>query len=188
MTERAAACGDTRKLYHMLKSISRRPAGEGEVLLERDGSVIPDQARKLCRWEEHFKELLNHAAPPNTAFSPLPTSASETYPCDVDPPTLEEVCTAIRQLCNNRAPGEDGIPAEVYKTCLDSLGPWLHRVITKVWLCEAVPNNWSEPVLLPLFKKGDKRICSNYTGISCEGFWCHPPQKIPIREGPAHWP
>ncbi len=41
---------------------------------------------------------------------------------------------------------EDGIPAEVYKRCLESLGPWLHRVITKVWLCEAVPNKWSEAV------------------------------------------
>ncbi len=48
-TERAAACGDTKKLYQMLKSVSRRPAGVGEVLLERDGSVIPDQARKLRR-------------------------------------------------------------------------------------------------------------------------------------------
>ncbi len=65
--ERAAACGDTRKLYQMLKSVSRRPAGMGEVLLERDGSVIPDQAKKLCRREEYFKELLNHAAPPNAA-------------------------------------------------------------------------------------------------------------------------
>ncbi len=42
---------------------------------ERHGSVIPDQARKLCLWNEHFKERLNHAAPPNTAFSPLPTAA-----------------------------------------------------------------------------------------------------------------
>ncbi len=79
----------------------------------------------------------------------------ETYPCDVDPPTMEEVCTAIRQLRNNRAPGEDGIPAVVYKTCVNPVGPWLHRVITKVYFCEAVPNNWSEAVLLPLFKKGD---------------------------------
>ncbi len=88
----------------MLKNVSRRPAGVGEVLLERDGSVIPDQARKLCRWEEQFKEFLNHAAPPNTAFSPPPTSAAEAYPCEVDPPTLEEVCTAIQQLRNNRGP------------------------------------------------------------------------------------
>ncbi len=76
------------------------------------------------------------------------------------------MCTAIRQLRNNRAPGEDGIPAEVYKTCLDSLGPWLHRVITKVLLCEAVPNNWSEVAILPFFKKGDRRICSNYSVFS----------------------
>ncbi len=94
-TERAAACGDTRKLYQMLKSVSRRPAGVGDVLLERDGNVISDQGRKLCRWEEHFKEFLNHAAPPNTAFSPLPTYTAETYPCDVDPPTLDEACTAF---------------------------------------------------------------------------------------------
>ncbi len=44
---------------------------------------------------------------------------------------------------------------------------YLYReVLAKVWLSEAVPNNWSEAVLLPLFKKGDKRICSNYRGIS----------------------
>ncbi len=93
------------------------------MLLERDEGVTPDQAKKLWRCEEHFKELINHAAPPNIAFLPLPTSVAETYPCDVDPPTLEDVCTAIRQLRNNRAPGEDGIPAEVYKTYLDCLGP-----------------------------------------------------------------
>ncbi len=29
--ERAAACGDTRKLNQVLKSVSCRPAGEGEV-------------------------------------------------------------------------------------------------------------------------------------------------------------
>ncbi len=50
-------------------------------------------------------------------------STTKTYP-----PTLEEVC--IRQLHNNRAPGEDGIPVEVYKTCLDSLGPCLLGIIT----------------------------------------------------------
>ncbi len=71
-----------------------------------------------------------------------------------------------RQLRNNRAPREDGIPAEVNKTCLDSLGSWLHRVFSKVWLCEPVPNTWSEAVLLPLLKKGDNRICSNWLALS----------------------
>ncbi len=80
-------------------------------------------------------EFLNLPEPPNIAFSSPDTPAAENYSCEVDPPTLDEVYTAIRQLRNNRAPGEDGIPAEVYKTCLESLGSWLHRVITKVLLC-----------------------------------------------------
>ncbi len=50
----------------MLKSASYRTTEVGELLLERDGSVITDQARRPCRWEEHFRELLSLSAPPNT--------------------------------------------------------------------------------------------------------------------------
>ncbi len=31
-----------------------------------EGLQLDEDARKLCRWEEHFKELLNHATSPNT--------------------------------------------------------------------------------------------------------------------------
>ncbi len=48
----------------------------------------------------------------------------------------------------------------------DSLGPWLHRVISKLWSNETAPSNWSEATLLPLFKEGNKRICSSYIRIS----------------------
>ncbi len=34
--EWVAACGDTRKVYQMLNSVSLRPAEMGEVLLEQD--------------------------------------------------------------------------------------------------------------------------------------------------------
>ncbi len=41
-TGRAAARGDTRKVFQMLKSVSHRPARVGEELFERGGSVIPN--------------------------------------------------------------------------------------------------------------------------------------------------
>ncbi len=84
-----------------------------EVLLERDGSVIPDRARIPCRWEEHFKGFLDHAAPLNTAFLAADAPAPEHYTCRVDPPNLEGVCMTIRQLRNNKAPGEDSTAADV---------------------------------------------------------------------------
>ncbi len=58
-TERAVACGDAKKLYQMLKSVSRRPPEAGEVLLERYGTVSPDQAIRPCRREKHYRELLD---------------------------------------------------------------------------------------------------------------------------------
>ncbi len=84
------------------------------------------------------------------------------------------------------SPGEDGTPAEGYKTCLISLDPCLHGMITNVWLCEAVPNNRSEAVFLPLFKKGDKRIWSYYRGTRLIDVAVKVFGGISIREGPAH--
>ncbi len=97
--------------------------------------VTPDRARRLCRWQEPFREFLSHAAPPSTTYQ-IP-HAAERFAFEVG-----EVCTIIWQLRNNRVPGEDGNPVDVYKACISSLGPWLHRIICKVWSREAVLLNW----------------------------------------------
>ncbi len=62
-TERAVVCDDTRTLYQILKGVILRPTKVDNVLLKHDRNVIPDQARIICWWKEHFKELLNHVAP-----------------------------------------------------------------------------------------------------------------------------
>ncbi len=59
---------------------------------------------RLCRWEEHFKELLNHAASGEHRIFKPDTSASENCPCGVDPP----VCTVVRQLRNNNMVANKG--------------------------------------------------------------------------------
>ncbi len=100
----------------MLKNVCRRLSVVVDLLHEHDGSVIPGEAKRIIPWEEQFKELLKHIATPNTAFKPTRTPSAERYSCEVNPPSLEEVRTAVRQLSNNRAPGEDGITAEIYKT------------------------------------------------------------------------
>ncbi len=54
--------GDTGGLYWMLKSVRHGLAEVGKVLLERYRSVIPDQARKLCRWAHDSIEVLQKYA------------------------------------------------------------------------------------------------------------------------------
>ncbi len=36
----------------------------------------------------------------------------------------------------------------------------------EVWESETMPDDLSEAVIIPFFKKGDTRQCSNYRGIS----------------------
>nr|VZI18646.1 unnamed protein product [Spirometra erinaceieuropaei] len=77
-----------------------------------------------------------------------------------------EVADAIRKLRKNKAPGEDGIPAEIFKSCVDTLAPWLHEVMERAWRDEVVPDDWGLGILVPILKKGDKTRCENYRGIS----------------------
>ncbi|BHF81642.1 hypothetical protein SprV_0802477500 [Sparganum proliferum] len=75
-------------------------------------------------------------------FLPLPTYAVS---CDLIP-------HAIQKQRNNKAPGKDGIPAEVYNSTLDNdtLEPWLHEILERAWRDE----------------EGDKTRSENYRGIS----------------------
>ncbi|BHF75413.1 hypothetical protein SprV_0501850900 [Sparganum proliferum] len=81
-------------------------------------------------------------------------------------PPSDEVVAAIRKLCNNKAPGEDVIPAEILKYYVDTLAPWVHEVIERAWRDEVAPDDWGIGVLVPILKKGDKTRCENHRGIS----------------------
>ncbi|BHF79732.1 hypothetical protein SprV_0702285500 [Sparganum proliferum] len=82
------------------------------------------------------------------------------------PSSEGEVADAIRKPRNNKATGEDGIPAEIYKSCVDTLVPWLHEVIERAWRDEVVPDDWGLGILAPILKRGDKTRCENYCGTS----------------------
>ena len=43
---------------------------------------------------------------------------------------------------------------------------WLTRLINIAWKSGAVPKEWQTGVVVPLFKKGDQRVCANYRGIT----------------------
>nr|VZI38959.1 unnamed protein product [Spirometra erinaceieuropaei] len=73
---------------------------------------------------------------------------------------------AYLPLWEGKAPREDGIPAEIFKSCVDTLAPWFHEVIERECEDEVVPDDWGLGILVPILKKGDKTRCENYRGIS----------------------
>ncbi|KAK0137740.1 hypothetical protein N1851_026044 [Merluccius polli] len=111
-------------------------------------------------WKEYFEDLLNPTDTP---------SGKEAGPVDsgVDSPISgAEVAEVVRKLLVGRAPGVDEVRPEFLKA-LDVVGlSWLTRLCSIAWTSGAVHLDWQSGVVVPLFKKGDRRVCSNYRGIT----------------------
>jgi hypothetical protein len=63
---------------------------------------------------------------------------------------------------HKKAAGWDSIVLELLKNGESSL---VNEMIQQVWISETLPENWTEKVLCPVYKKGDKLVCKNYRGI-----------------------
>lgn len=87
-TERAAAVGDTCKLYQLEKKASRKSTGVSETICAENGSVITSREERLQRWREHFEDLLNHPPP---VLAPVLPATDEEYDCSSDLPTVDEI-------------------------------------------------------------------------------------------------
>nr|VZH91187.1 unnamed protein product [Spirometra erinaceieuropaei] len=130
--EQASNVSDTRKLYRLIRQVGGKPSTLSDSLRDVNDGFIADNSAKVERW----------------------------LPCN--PPSEGEVDDAIRKLRNNRTPGEDGIPAEIFKSCVNTLAPWLHEVIEREWRDEVVPDDWGLGILVLIIKTR----CENYRGIS----------------------
>jgi hypothetical protein len=41
----------------------------------------------------------------------------------------------------------------------------INEIMQQVWICETLPESWTEGILCFVYKKGDKLDCKNYCGI-----------------------
>ena len=69
--------------------------------------------------------------------------------------TQTEVAFAIRSLKCNKAPGEDGIPAETYKEVNNQLLDLLTSIFNRILISGEYPEVWSEGIICPIYKAGE---------------------------------
>ena len=80
--------------------------------------------------------------------------------------TASEVSTAIKALKSGKAAGEDEIRPEMLKALNREGVLWLTRVCQVAWTLGKAPKDWQTGVIIPIFKKGNRKDCTNYRGIS----------------------
>jgi sorting nexin-29 len=77
-----------------------------------------------------------------------------------------DVELGIEKIKSHKSPDIDQIPAELIKAGGRTIRCAIHKLIIAIWNKEELPEEWKESVLVPIHKKGDKRDCNNYRGIS----------------------
>ena len=87
--------------------------------------------------------------------------------------TWGEVSGALKRLKRHKAPGSDGIPADMYKLAIGEeqspMGEALLAVINLMWKGRVIPAVWQESTVISIPKKGDLTDMNNYRGISLMG-------------------
>ena len=156
-----------KKFWKELKRIRKGASKMEEVVKDRNGQLVKgNEARK--RWAEYYESLLNIG---DNRVADVVANAGVQVPVmeDVNEGeiTKEEVERALKETKVGKAPGVDGVRAEMLKEGGVTVVEWLVRVFGVCFVLSMVPVDWVLAIIVPLFKgKGDVYDCSNFRGIS----------------------
>lgn len=111
----------------------------------------------LDRWADFYADLYDSDTAGKTNY-PEP----DTIPLV----TFNELQHAIKQLKSNKAPGPDGLAAEMFKHGGEALQRYLMHLINMIITKRETPSQLQLSEIITLFKKGDRNDCKNYRPIS----------------------
>ncbi|UYV62553.1 hypothetical protein LAZ67_2001037 [Cordylochernes scorpioides] len=80
--------------------------------------------------------------------------------------TLEEIHDVVKKLANGKAVGLDGIPNELLKNLPIPTLNKLKNLFNKIMSTEKYPQLWTNSIVHPIYKSGDKNNPTNYRGIA----------------------
>ena len=171
--QREADVNNSAGFFKSLKEVHGPQAKVSSTLLAVDGTTTitePDQI--TGRWKEYFSGLLNaESTTDDSVLWNIEPFQEQTHLSN--PPTMEDLRMAINKTKNNKSPGVDGIPAEIYKHGGEELLHKLYNLIHKCWCLKSVPQEHKDVLIIPIFKnKGDHRDC--VTALITVAFLCWP--------------
>jgi hypothetical protein len=160
--------GDSKTLFRLMREMGGGGAAVTETVYASDGTLLHDKDACLRRWKSYFDELLNKSAPAVKDHVLIAEAAAAVPDVRIStaPPTEDEVRKVIGGLKDGKAAGLDLIPPEFFKTACDEIVPYFTSLLNKIWETSDAPEELQECALGPVFKKGDRKECSNHRGIA----------------------
>ena len=138
----AADRNNNKKFYDLTRELYGPSSRGFAPLSSKDGTtLLTEQDARMQRWKEHFSELLNRPSVVDTILLDTIEQSPVRKELSV-PPSLKDVKDAISSLQNGKSPGEDALPAEIFKHGGCKLQEQFHLLILLIWKTETTPKQF----------------------------------------------
>ena len=124
------------------------------------GDLVADFHSIFVMWRNYFSQQLNVHGVNEVRKTEIHTAEPL-----VPEPSASDVELTIEKLKSHKSPGIEQIPAELIKAGGKTIHCEIHKLIISIWNKKELPKDWKESIIVPIYKKGNKKECSNYKGI-----------------------
>ena len=157
------SCWDA--LAQLRNGLSKTRPSTERTMKKEDGSLCKSPQENADVFHTHFHRL--YGLPPKYDATVIEAIPQRPVVQGYDtPPSDKEFLSAVSKL-KEKAPGESGIPAKVWKILSDEENTFniLKSIVLDFWHTELTPTEWEKGLLTILAKKGDLSLPGNYRGI-----------------------
>ena len=156
----------TKRLWSYIKSQKKDYCGIPPLL--QGDTLISDTATRASLLNDYFSSVFvkeDLSSVPHIENLPIPLME----PISINP---EGVKNLLENLEVNKAPGPDQIPPRFLKTFANYITPFLVLIFRASLHQGHLPSEWKYATVVPVFKKGDRKLPSNYRPISLTSICC----------------
>jgi len=154
----------SKNWWHVAKTFLRKhQSSQYPPMNNGDNELVTENKDKANIFNKHFLTFSNI----DSEGSQLPADTSYT---DVTKEAIvtndDEVLSILKSLKTNKASGPDGISPKLLKEAAPSICSSLTKLFNLSFRLGKVPVLWKQANVVPIFKKGDKTLVTNYRPIS----------------------
>ena len=155
----------TKTYWKLTKMVYGSKVVKGIPDMSSNGSNISDTHEKATLFNQYFSEQCS--LPPGSDVDPLPDFKLLTQSTlDSISTSPEEIRKILLNLNTSKASGPDGISNKILKECAHSLCSPLARLFNLSFQFGIFPNSWKLANVVPIYKKNDRQLVSNYRPVS----------------------
>ena len=114
------------------------------------------------RWQEYteelYKKVLHNQGNHDNHDGVISHLESDILEC--------EIKWALGSITMIKASGCAGVPVELFQILKDDAVKVLHSICQQIWKAKQWPQDWKRSVFIPVPKKGNAKVCSNYLAVA----------------------